>query len=75
VPHRAEHAAREPAVSLHPHAPESVPEETARVARAAFPAGTPSNRMRDHLAAIYRDEDFAHLAAFEAGRPADGGRR
>ena len=57
-------------MSLQPHAPEPVPEETARVARAAFPAGTPYTRMRDHLGAIYRDEDFAHL--FPArGKPAE----
>jgi transposase len=56
-------------MSLHPHAPDPVPEETARVARAAFPGGTPYTRMRDHLATIYRDEDFAHL--FPArGQPA-----
>ncbi len=47
-------------MSLRPHAPEPVPEETARIARAAFPTGTPYTRMRDHLAAIYQDEDFAH---------------
>jgi len=56
-------------MSLHPHAPEPVPEETARVACAALPAGTPSTRMRDHLAVISQDADFAHL--FPArGRPA-----
>jgi transposase len=57
-------------MSLRPHAPDPVPEETARVARAAFPAGTPYTRMRDHLATIYQDEDFAHL--FPArGKPAE----
>jgi transposase len=57
-------------MSLRPHAPEPVPEETARVARAAFPAGTPYIRMRDQIAAIYQDEDFAHL--FPArGKPAE----
>lgn len=46
-----------------------VPEDTARVARAAFPKGTTYVRMRDVLGAIYDDEDFAEL--FEArGRPA-----
>jgi transposase len=48
-------------MSLHPQSPEPVPEETARVARAAFPAGTPYTRMRDQLAVNYQDEDFAHL--------------
>lgn len=57
-------------MSLRPHAPEPVPEETARIARAAFPTGTPYTRMRDHLAAIYQDADFAHL--FPArGKPAE----
>jgi transposase len=46
-----------------------VPEDTARVARAAFPKGTTYVQMRDVLGAIYNDEDFAEL--FEArGRPA-----
>src|SRR5215212_7951299 len=46
-----------------------VPEDTARIARAAFPKGTTYIRMRDVLGAIYDDEDFAEL--FEArGRPA-----
>jgi hypothetical protein len=50
--------------------PEPVPEETARVADAAFPAGTPYVLMRDHLAAIYQDSDFTHL--FPArGKPAE----
>ncbi len=46
-----------------------VPEDTARVARAAFPKGTTYVRMRDVLGAIYKDEDFAGV--FEVrGRPA-----
>src|SRR5215210_3795544 len=46
-----------------------VPEDTARVARAAFPKGTTYVQMRDVLGAIYADEDFAEL--FEVrGRPA-----
>ena len=48
-------------MSLRPHAPEPVPDETARIARAAFPTGTAYTRMHDHLEAISRDEDFAHL--------------
>ena len=56
-------------MSLHPQSPDPVPAETARVARAAFPAGTGYTRMRDQLAVIYQDEDFAHL--FPArGKPA-----
>jgi transposase len=56
-------------MSLRPHAPDPVPEETARVARAAFPAGTPYTRMRDELGVIYQDEDFAHLFPVR-GQPA-----
>jgi transposase len=57
-------------MSLRPHALEPVPEETARIARAAFPAGTTYTRMRDHIEAIYRDEDFAHLFSVR-GQPAE----
>ena len=54
---------------MRPHAPEPVAEDTARVAPAALPAGTPSTRMRDELGAIYQDEDFAHLFPVR-GQPA-----
>src|SRR5215510_13929963 len=50
---------RTPVMSLRPHALESVPEETARVARAAFPKGNPSLLLRATLGAIFRDDDFA----------------
>ena len=56
-------------MSLQPEPVGPVPEETARVARAAFPKGTRYMRMRDVLGAIYADADFAAL--FPArGRPA-----
>jgi transposase len=46
-----------------------VPEDTARVAEAAFPKGNLYMQMRDVLGTIYDDEDFAEL--FEVrGRPA-----
>src|SRR3989441_5135901 len=48
-------------MSLHPHPLEPVPEETARVARAAFPKGHPSLTLRDALGTIFQDEDFAAL--------------
>jgi transposase len=48
-------------MSLHPHIIEPVPEETARVARAAFPKGHPSLTFRDALGTIFQDEDFAAL--------------
>src|SRR5947199_3211105 len=55
-------------MSLHPHVIEPVPEETARVARAAFPKGHPYLTFRDVLGTIFQDEDF--LALFPAwGHP------
>src|SRR4249919_2856632 len=48
-------------MSLHPHILEPVPEDTARVARAAFPNGHPSLTFRDALGIIFQDEDFAAL--------------
>ena len=51
---------------MHPQPIGPVPEDTARVARAAFPKGTTYIRMRDVLGAIYDDEDFAQL--FEVRR-------
>jgi transposase len=56
-------------MSMRPKPIGPVPEDTARVARAAFPKGTTYVQMREVLGAIYNDEDFAEL--FEArGRPA-----
>jgi transposase len=46
-------------MSLHPHVLAPVPEETVRVARAAFPKGNPSLALRDALGSIFQDEDFA----------------
>jgi transposase len=48
-------------MSLRPHIIEPVPEETARVARAAFPKGHPSLTFRDALGTIFQDEDFTAL--------------
>jgi transposase len=48
-------------MSLHPHVITPVPEETARVARAAFPKGHPYLIFRDALGTIFQDEDFAAL--------------
>jgi len=45
-------------MSLHPHIIEPVPEETARIARAAFPKGHPYLTFRDALGTIFQDEDF-----------------
>jgi transposase len=47
-----------------------VPEETARIARAAVPKGNVYLQMRDVLGAIYSDEQFADLFA-SRGRPVE----
>ena len=54
---------------LHPSPVDPVPEETARVAKAAFPKGTVYMTMRNELGAIFSDEDFAHLFP-RRGQPA-----
>lgn len=48
----------------------SVPEETARVARAAFPKGAPWIDLRDGLGPLYEDADFASLFPAD-GQPAE----
>src|SRR5499426_2231033 len=55
-------------MSLRPHTLESVPEETARVARAAFPKGNPYLLLRDTLGTIFQDDDFAACFPLE-GQP------
>src|SRR5918998_2676788 len=57
-------------MSLHARKPDAIPEETARVARAAFPNGNLYMRMREALDAIYADEDFADLFPTR-GQPAE----
>jgi len=54
---------------LHPRSVDPVPEETARVARAAFPKGTVYMTMKDALGEVFEDEDFAHLFP-RRGQPA-----
>ena len=48
-------------MSLRPQPLEPVPEDTARVARAAFPKGHPYLTLRDQLGTIFQDRDFAAL--------------
>src|SRR5215210_9093006 len=57
-------------MSLHARKPGPIPEETARVARAAFPDGNLYLRMREALGVIYSDEDFADLFPTR-GQPAE----
>ena len=47
-----------------------VPEETARVARAAFPKGSVAIWMRDHLGAFVRDIDLDRAYCLR-GRPVE----
>jgi len=54
---------------LHPRSVDPVPEETTRVARAAFPKGTVYMTMKDALGGVFEDEDFAHLFP-RRGQPA-----
>ncbi|XWT43399.1 IS1182 family transposase (plasmid) [Streptomyces noursei] len=48
---------------------DGVPEETARVARAAFPKGSLAMRIRDELGELFSDADFADLYP-SRGKPA-----
>ena len=57
-------------MSLKPELVGPVPEETARIARAAFPKGNLYLRLRDELGTLYQDDLFADL--FPArGQPAE----
>lgn len=55
-------------MSLGPGLVGSVPEETVRVARAAFPKGCLAMRVRDALGPVFADSDFADLFPVR-GRP------
>ena len=57
-------------MSLHPHPVPAVPEETARVAHAAFPRDNVYLRMRDAFGAIFADHEFAALFPTR-GQPAE----
>src|SRR5215831_16927276 len=48
-------------MSLHPQPPCSIPEETYRVAHAAFPKGTLCLRIADELGDLDRDDQFTEL--------------
>src|SRR5512143_2319469 len=56
-------------MSLRPTAIAPVPEDTARIARAAFPKGTLLMRVRDELGTIFHDEMFAAVYP-SCGQPA-----
>lgn len=56
-------------MSLRPQEPGQVPEETARVAEAAFPKGSLAIGIRDELGTLFTDEQFADLFP-SRGKPA-----
>lgn len=56
-------------MSLQPRPVPPVPEQTASVARAAFPKGNPYIRLRDELGTIFGDDDFLDLYP-RRGQPA-----
>jgi transposase len=55
-------------MSLKPSPNQPVPEQTAAVARAAFPKGNLYLRLRDELGTVYDDGEFEHLYP-ERGQP------
>src|SRR5437773_5633413 len=57
-------------MSFKPQPISPVPEETARIARAAYPKGTIYLQLRDTLGTIYEDEQFADLFP-QRGQPAE----
>jgi transposase len=57
-------------MSLQPTAIPAVPEETARVARIAFPTGALAIELRDQLGTIYEDALFTDLFSTR-GQPAE----
>ena len=48
-------------MSLCPQKIEPIPEETVRVAQAAFPKGSPYLTLRDQLGTMFQDDDFTDL--------------
>ena len=57
-------------MSLHPTDATSIPTETQRVARAAFPKGTLAMHLRDTLGNVFTDPMFAPLFP-RRGQPAE----
>src|SRR5215472_10870494 len=57
-------------MSLHPQPIPAIPEETIRVAHAILPKGNVWMQMRDELATVYEDQDFADLFP-SRGQPAE----
>jgi transposase len=55
-------------MSLRPVSAYAVPEQTSKVAHAAFPSGSLCMRIYDELGTIFQDQDFADLYA-QCGQP------
>ncbi len=55
-------------MSFHPQKKFTIPTETIRVAKAAYPKGNIYMRMRDELGVIYDEQVFANLFAIR-GQP------
>src|SRR5438046_8587 len=55
-------------MSIRPQPFAPVPDQTARVARAAFPKGNPYLTLRETLGTIFQDDSFADLYAHD-GQP------
>jgi transposase len=58
-------------MTLHANDIFTIPEETARVAKATFPKGNVYMTMRDELMLWYKDSAYAHLFPSHQGRPAE----
>lgn len=48
-------------MSMYPQEIGTIPAETMRVARAAYPKGSLAMRLRDELGGLYQDEQFSSL--------------
>ena len=66
---RQRNSCTEGSMSLRPMSIDPIPEETVRVARAAFPKGNLFIRMRDELGVIFTDQSFSELYP-SRGQPA-----
>ena len=58
-------------MTLHANDTLTIPEETARVAKATFPKGNVYMTLRDELTLWYKDSAYAHLFPSHQGRPAE----
>jgi hypothetical protein len=61
---------KEKKMCLKPESMNTVPEETARIARAAYPKGNIYLQLRDEFGTIYKDEQFVDLYP-QRGQPAE----